>query len=221
MNPQQTAPSLPSLALPTPPAQPAPMQPVGPASTQPGAQSNQSVQVDQPNQPTQSGQSAQATPQTIEIPGGGGLTQLIPISTQDVHNLLISAQKFPSAFGTGSPITSSTSSNVQSTPNVSAPADRQAIQNQITQAATQMFGADQVEPLLNIVKHESNFNPNAQNPHSTAYGIFQFLDSTWKGVGASKTSDPNAQIQAGLNYIKQRYGTPQAAWAFHQSHGWY
>lgn len=72
-----------------------------------------------------------------------------------------------------------------------------------------------------LIQKESSWNPNAQNPTSTAYGLFQFLNSTWSGVGAVKTSDPGGQINAGLKYISQRYGTPSAAWAFHQRNNWY
>ena len=71
------------------------------------------------------------------------------------------------------------------------------------------------------MQHESSWNPTAQNPTSTAYGLFQFLDSTWATVGATKTSDPSAQIQAGLAYIAQRYGNPLNAQAFWQANGWY
>ncbi|MGY1724438.1 aggregation-promoting factor C-terminal-like domain-containing protein [Blastococcus sp. SYSU DS0533] len=68
---------------------------------------------------------------------------------------------------------------------------------------------------------ESGWNPNAQNPRSTAYGIAQFLDSTWAGTGIAKTSDGYRQIDAGLIYINNRYGSPCGAWAHSQSVGWY
>lgn len=88
-------------------------------------------------------------------------------------------------------------------------------------AAARGWTGDQWAALDWIVQHESSWNPNAQNPSSTAYGLFQFLDSTWASVGASKTSDPALQIQAGLAYIAQRYGTPAAAQAFWAQNGWY
>jgi soluble lytic murein transglycosylase-like protein len=69
--------------------------------------------------------------------------------------------------------------------------------------------------------HESSWNPNADNPTSTAYGIPQFLDSTWAGTGYAKTSDPYTQIDAGLVYIAKSYGTPCGAWSFWQAHNWY
>lgn len=75
--------------------------------------------------------------------------------------------------------------------------------------------------LDNIVMAESGWDSTAQNPTSTAYGIFQFLDTTWASVGYAKTSDPVTQIAAGLKYIKQRYGDPVAAWQFHLANGWY
>ncbi|MCF6745535.1 lytic transglycosylase domain-containing protein, partial [Blastococcus sp. KM273128] len=68
---------------------------------------------------------------------------------------------------------------------------------------------------------ESGWNPNAQNPRSTAYGIAQFLDSTWAGTGIAKTSDGYRQIDAGLIYINNRYGSPCGAWGHSQSVGWY
>ena len=61
--------------------------------------------------------------------------------------------------------------------------------------------------LENLWGKESGWNPNAQNPTSTAYGIPQFLDSTWAGTGIAKTSDGYRQIDAGLIYIEQRYGS--------------
>lgn len=75
--------------------------------------------------------------------------------------------------------------------------------------------------LVDLVNRESGWRPAAQNPTSTAYGLFQFLDSTWKGTGFSKTSDPRTQILAGLQYISSRYGTPSRALDFWLSHHWY
>ncbi len=68
---------------------------------------------------------------------------------------------------------------------------------------------------------ESGWNPNAQNPTSTAYGIAQFLDSTWASTGIAKTSDGYRQIDAGLIYINNRYGSPCAAWGHSQANNWY
>jgi len=79
----------------------------------------------------------------------------------------------------------------------------------------------QWKALSKLISKESSWNPKAQNPSSTAYGLFQFLNSTWAGVGARKTSDPAEQARAGLKYIQQRYGDPQGALAFHDRNNWY
>jgi cell wall-associated NlpC family hydrolase len=70
--------------------------------------------------------------------------------------------------------------------------------------------------------YESGWDSNAQNPGSSAYGIAQFLDSTWQGYGA-KTSNPGLQIKYGLEYVHGRYQDPIKALAFELSHTphWY
>lgn len=89
--------------------------------------------------------------------------------------------------------------------------------------ALQKLGGDaaQFSCLEKLWGKESGWNPNAQNPSSTAYGIPQFLNSTWAGTGIAKTSDGYRQIDAGLIYIEQRYGSPCGAWSQSQANGWY
>lgn len=69
---------------------------------------------------------------------------------------------------------------------------------------------------------ESGWSATARNP-SSAYGIAQFLDSTWATVGCTRSSDPATQIRCGILYIERRYGSPSAAYAFwrRQSPHWY
>jgi hypothetical protein len=71
-----------------------------------------------------------------------------------------------------------------------------------------------------IFSHESGWNPNAQNPSSSAYGIPQMIDATWARYGG-KTSDPARQITAGVRYMNDAYGSPNAAASFWQGHHWY
>lgn len=68
---------------------------------------------------------------------------------------------------------------------------------------------------------ESGWRNTAQNPTSTAYGIGQFLNSTWAGVGMQKTSNPQKQVLAMAKYIRNRYGSPSRALAFHYRNNWY
>jgi hypothetical protein len=72
-----------------------------------------------------------------------------------------------------------------------------------------------------LINAESSWNPTAQNPTSTAYGLGQFLNSTWSGVGGQKTSDPATQLQYMAQYIKNRYGDPVKALNWHASKNWY
>ncbi|MCW2633736.1 MAG: uncharacterized protein JWQ99_103, partial [Blastococcus sp.] len=89
-------------------------------------------------------------------------------------------------------------------------------------ALSQLVGDScQFSCLENLWGKESGWNPDAQNPSSSAYGIPQFLDSTWAGTGIAKTSDGYRQIDAGLIYIDSRYGSPCGAWSHSQSTGWY
>jgi hypothetical protein len=89
--------------------------------------------------------------------------------------------------------------------------------------ALQKLGGDQgqMSCLQNLWGKESGWNPNAHNPSSTAYGIPQFLDSTWASTGIAKTSDGFRQIDAGLVYIDSRYGSPCGAWAHSRADNWY
>ena len=88
-------------------------------------------------------------------------------------------------------------------------------------AMSKVGSAEQFSCLEKLWGKESGWNPNAQNPTSTAYGIPQFLNSTWASTGIAKTSDGYRQIDAGLIYIENRYGSPCGAWSHSQAKGWY
>lgn len=83
------------------------------------------------------------------------------------------------------------------------------------------WGANELSAWYTLGMKESGWRNTAQNPTSTAYGIGQFLNSTWAGVGIPKTSDPAMQVEAMARYIKNRYGSPSRALAFHLAHNWY
>jgi hypothetical protein len=72
---------------------------------------------------------------------------------------------------------------------------------------------------------ESGWNRFARNPSSGAYGIPQALPPTKLPPAgqAGGGSHASPQIDWGLNYIKTTpgYGSPAAAWAHEQAHGWY
>lgn len=82
---------------------------------------------------------------------------------------------------------------------------------------------NQWDALNALVSHESGWRTDAKNPNSEAAGLFQFLKSTWDGYISNRggpaywANDVDWQIRGGLDYIKSRYGSPQAAWDFWQS----
>lgn len=78
-----------------------------------------------------------------------------------------------------------------------------------------------VTPMLELSGRESTWSPTDQNNTSTAYGLFQFLNGTWKDTGISKTSDPYKQSIAAIKYIKERYGDPVKALQFWDQNKWY
>lgn len=78
--------------------------------------------------------------------------------------------------------------------------------------------------LNELIQRESSWNPKAQNPTSTAWGLFQFLDMHWgpgKYLPRGRSSSTQEQIAGGLKYIRDRYGSPSAAIAHHNRMNWY
>jgi resuscitation-promoting factor RpfB len=80
----------------------------------------------------------------------------------------------------------------------------------------------QFTDLNSLWTKESGWNNRAQNPNSGAYGIPQALPPSKMGALANPpTSSAFVQILWGLKYIKQRYGSPSAAWAHEVANNWY
>jgi len=84
------------------------------------------------------------------------------------------------------------------------------------------FSADQFPCLDSLWTKESGWNPAADNPTSSAYGIPQALPgSKMASAGADWATNPATQIRWGLGYIAEVYGSPCGAWAHSQSNNWY
>ncbi len=84
------------------------------------------------------------------------------------------------------------------------------------------FDQDEFDCLDPLYDGESHWRVNADNPHSSAYGIPQALPgSKMSSAGADWATNPVTQIRWGLGYIQDRYGTPCGAWSFKQGHGYY
>lgn len=105
-------------------------------------------------------------------------------------------------------------------PGPQGPQPTGALQRYAKRMAKQMFGPGHWGALNQLVSHESSWDPQADNPDSSAYGLFQFLDSTAQNYGGV-AHDPFEQIRDGLAYIADRYKNPSAAWNFWQNNNWY
>lgn len=111
-----------------------------------------------------------------------------------------------------------------------APQSLGALQQYAVQAmnARGMNGASEITCLIPLWNHESGWNPNAANPSSTARGIPQMMmnihyGANWQtsAAGVAYLTNPQIQIDRGLEYIAGRYGTPCNAWNTWQSQRWY
>ncbi|MGW6390121.1 aggregation-promoting factor C-terminal-like domain-containing protein [Streptomyces sp. NPDC055103] len=88
--------------------------------------------------------------------------------------------------------------------------------------ARDIVPASQYASFSKIVSHESGWNHTATNSSSGAYGLVQALPaSKMSSAGSDWKTNPATQIKWGLNYMNERYGSPNAAWAFWQANGWY
>jgi hypothetical protein len=84
------------------------------------------------------------------------------------------------------------------------------------------WGAGEFSCLDQLWISESNWEVDATNPTSGAYGIPQSLPAEkMASAGSDWRTNPATQIEWGLNYIDLSYGTPCSAWEFKQANDWY
>ncbi|MEU2201490.1 G5 domain-containing protein [Isoptericola sp. NPDC019482] len=89
-------------------------------------------------------------------------------------------------------------------------------------AAARGWSGSQWTCLESLWTKESGWNASAANPSSGAYGIPQSLPgSKMASAGSDWQTNPATQIEWGLGYIADVYGTPCGAWGHSQSVGWY
>jgi hypothetical protein len=80
-------------------------------------------------------------------------------------------------------------------------------------AHIKLLNAKQYRCLEILWMRESRWDPRADNPKSSAFGIPQMLKM--------KELDPFKQIDLGLKYIAHKHSTPCRALHFHNQRGWY
>ena len=83
----------------------------------------------------------------------------------------------------------------------------------------QYFSPDRVEEALSIIDCESNGDPKARNPRSSAAGLFQFLDRTWAhsseqaGFEGESPFSPEANIASAAWLVEYSLGVGDSPWA--------
>ena len=89
-------------------------------------------------------------------------------------------------------------------------------------AAQRGWTGSQFDDLVKLWNKESRWLWYAENKDSGAYGIPQSLPgSQMADYGANWRDDAAVQIDWGLNYIAQRYGSPSTAWHHWEQYNWY
>jgi SLT domain-containing protein len=68
---------------------------------------------------------------------------------------------------------------------------------------------------------ESAWKPSAKNPTSSAKGIGQLLDSTYRNLGMKHSQASVPQLVATLAYIHRRHVTACNAWQFFKENNYY
>ncbi len=109
--------------------------------------------------------------------------------------------------GTGVP--GGTSGGIPPTGQMPAPGNVNQTQAIVRDIAAKQFGwtGGEWDALYGLVQRESGWNPAAANPTSAARGLFQKMINMHGPI----ESTVEGQAAWGLNYIRQRYGSPSRA----------
>ena len=82
----------------------------------------------------------------------------------------------------------------------------------------QQAGISDTANAIELIRRESNCNPNAVNPSSGACGVAQELPC---GKSGCSLGDGACQVKWMNNYVQSRYGSWSNAVAFHNANNWY
>lgn len=89
--------------------------------------------------------------------------------------------------------------------------------------AKELLTSQSYSCLKTLIYKESRGKSDAKNPDSSALGLGQLLDSTYRNLGMKHSNNEGAQLVAMLGYIGRKYGSggPCAAERFHSRHNFY
>ncbi len=97
--------------------------------------------------------------------------------------------------------------------------DLTEIQQKAKDILSSTYPTEEWQPFYLLVMSESGFNPRSLNRSSGACGIPQALPCSKLPQGINTSVED--QIKWTIEYIKDRYGSPSAAWSYHLHTGWY
>lgn len=132
------------------------------------------------------------------------------VSQDTLHNMMTSSGYGQDAGGQGQ-------QTANSQPGTPPAYDSGSVQDYVKSQSDNAFGANEWPALHRLLMNESGFQPTVINKSSGAGGLFQFLPSTFANYGGSGNAADapvEKQVEAGLNYIRSRYGTPGKALDF-------
>ena len=89
------------------------------------------------------------------------------------------------------------------------------------QLAKKLLTKKEYSCLSKLLGKESAWRSSAKNPTSSAKGIGQLLDVTYRNLGMKHTEASVPQLVATLAYIHRRHLTPCNAWEFFKQKNYY
>lgn len=126
------------------------------------------------------------------------------------------------AGSTSAASVSSAGSPLGSTPKANGHNDKASLMSYAKKLLAKYGWSNEWDSFNALVMSESGWDVHATNPTSGAYGIAQALPaSKYASAGADWRTSGDTQLRWMMNYIKGRYGDPDAAWSFHQRNNWY
>lgn len=87
--------------------------------------------------------------------------------------------------------------------------------------AQKLLTSKEYSCLAKLLGKESAWKPTAKNPTSSAKGIGQLLDVTYRNLGMKHSEASVPQLVATLAYIHRRYVTPCNAWNHFKKKNYY
>ena len=89
------------------------------------------------------------------------------------------------------------------------------------QLAKKLLTKKEFSCLTKLLGKESAWKAEAKNPTSSAKGIGQLLDATYRNLGMKHSEASVAQLVATLAYIHRRHLTPCNGWEFFKQKNYY